>query len=510
MNLRAWISTIATVGATSSFGVAQNPPPTSSAPAALAAQTSVIHPANTNPVITMRTAGQPDRALRVLKMNDAPDADTLAEVQDVQNGRVFSMPGKVVKAMLAGTKPPTPAPTPAIVSDTPVVAVPQAAPAKPAMPVFQPKRIASSIYERPAMAAPVREIPTVTAVQTIVPNPRVPQAIIPKMEAVPEHEKARILESLGGSPLEAKAPDMPMIVEPPMPVIEPVPAPAPEVTPIAKLVPTPAPVPAPAPEVTPIAKLVPTPAPLVAQVPAPIAAPAPAPVFVATPTPKPAPVPAKPAAAPVPQFGTPLQAAQSSSTCLKAVPIQTWQPLRDSNTPSNNSIWQPLTTPTPTQMPTPQSMQTKPETTTVTTRCHFECPTECAEPKAVATVEPQVRLERTVAKCNNLAHLEAQVRESCQSSIYDLCTATQPVLREEAATKLSTGRFAQRPEVKAALYKAAVGDPAPSVRAHCIECLMKLGHDEAGFRVHLQGVSEGGPKIVQTAARTALANLPRE
>lgn len=190
---------------------------------------------------------------------------------------------------------------------------------------------------------------------------------------------------------------------------------------------------------------------------------------------------------------------------MKSVPVQTWQPIRESGVPANNSLWQPLPAPVEESKPAvPQAVETK--TTTVTTQCHFENHTCCPD----AVVEPQVKIERTATICNNVNRLEAQVREACQSHIYDLCTAAKPSNRELAATKLVEGRFAQRPEVKAAIFKAAVGDPAPSVRAHCIECLMKLGYNEAGFRIHLQGASEYGAKIVQAAARTALTNMPRD
>ena len=144
----------------------------------------------------MRTAGQPDRAVRVLKMNES-DPEAMAEVQDVQSGRIFSMPGKVVKAMLNGTKPAMPAPSPAPApAETPAVAaVPApAVPATQSTPVFQPARIASSISERSGnVTVPPREIPTVTAVATIVPNPTIPQAPTPRIEAVPDTEKARLM-----------------------------------------------------------------------------------------------------------------------------------------------------------------------------------------------------------------------------------------------------------------------------------------------------------------------------
>jgi hypothetical protein len=479
MKMRAWISTLASASACGGFAFGQVPP--SGATSALAAQTATVHPANQSPTFSMHTAGQPDRAIRVLKMSEYGEADSVAEVQDVQSGHTFTMPGKVVKAMLAGTKPAAviasapPAPLPMFQS-SPTEIIPTPKPMPPAIgaPVFQPNRVASSILERPPVnpVSESSEVPTVTAVQTIVPNPAVVPATGPKMEPVPEEVKPTLIP-----PMVAVTITKPAVT---LPVEEPKPAP-PAVIPIAKMVAAPAPVPS-----TPVAV-----------------------------------TPPKPAAPAEPLFGTRLAPqSEATSTSVKTTPLQVWQPIITAGSPAplNNSIWQPIAEPTVVpakavekkeELP-PTSMNVEPTTTTTTTSCCFDQNTCCTESAPKQQVNPMAMVERCGEKTSGLAQLEAQVREASQSTIYDLLTAAKPADREEAATKLSESRFAHRTEVKAAILKAAIADPAPSVRAHCIECLMKLGHNEVTFRLHLKEVANDGPKIVQVAAQAALAKLKPE
>lgn len=474
MNLRAWISTITSASALGGFAFAQTPP--SGSPAALAAQTSTIHPANEKPTFTMRTAGQPDRAIRVLKMTDSADSDSVAEVQDVQSGRNFTMPGRVVKAMLAGTKPTMPSAAP-IPLQTPTI-IPMAAPTPKPMPaamgapVFQPNRITSAISERPHVIQVMtsRELPTVTSVQAIVPNTVTPPAALPTIEPVPEEIKPTLLRPMT-TPISEALPPPPAEL-PTLPVPVPVEEPT-KVTP---------------PVVVPIAKIIMPLEPAVAPVPIPAIVPVPVPV------PVPALVAPKPVAPTEPSFGTRL-IPHATNTSVKSTPVQIWQPILNpgSPAPTNNSIWQPI----------PES----PKTTTVATSCCFDANTCCTDTVVKQHVIPHVMVERVGATTNSLAQLEDKVRESSQNTIYDLCTATKPSAREQAATKLCESRFAQSLEVKTAILKVAIADPAPSVRAHCIECLMKLGHNETGYMLHLKAVASDGPKIVQTAAQAALAQM---
>ncbi|MGL6073084.1 MAG: HEAT repeat domain-containing protein [Fimbriiglobus sp.] len=100
-----------------------------------------------------------------------------------------------------------------------------------------------------------------------------------------------------------------------------------------------------------------------------------------------------------------------------------------------------------------------------------------------------------------------QMVEEIQPYVNDLATALRPSLRERAASALAEGRYGSRPEVKATLARAAFADPAPSVRAHCIKQLSKLGYHEASYLNFLAACAESKDTDVKQAATTALAKL---
>jgi hypothetical protein len=160
--------------------------------------------------------------------------------------------------------------------------------------------------------------------------------------------------------------------------------------------------------------------------------------------------------------------------------------------PSNsNDRWQPLASPTVQVVhkvwtPVPQSKDT--------------C-TDCWQPDS--QIRPVVSIERPPAKMT----LDQEVKEATQGLIYELTTSVRPTERESAASKLRECAFHARPEVRCALLRSAVGDPAPSVRAHCIDCLSSLGYDDKDYRDHLQAVSTTGPSAVRTAAKEALSKM---
>lgn len=89
----------------------------------------------------------------------------------------------------------------------------------------------------------------------------------------------------------------------------------------------------------------------------------------------------------------------------------------------------------------------------------------------------------------------------------DLVGALRPSVREEAATALAEGRYGWRPEIQAHLARAAAEDPAPSVRAHCIRLLSKLGFHESDYRTQLESWAATAEPQLRKAARDALARL---
>ena len=101
--------------------VAQSPT-ASTVPAALA-QPRPTGPAFEQPIVLMRTAGQPDRQLKVIKHSTYSDGEAVSEVQDVLSGQIFTLPGKVVAMLPKATgsvAPPAPISSPVTVPTPPV------------------------------------------------------------------------------------------------------------------------------------------------------------------------------------------------------------------------------------------------------------------------------------------------------------------------------------------------------------------------------------------------------
>jgi len=99
--------TLLGVIAATTVAVAQSLP----SPAALASQSSLARTVSTGPVArsqqadeaeavyVMKTAGQKDRRIQVLKVSSFPDGDSIAEVKDVTTGQTFTVPGTMLKRM---------------------------------------------------------------------------------------------------------------------------------------------------------------------------------------------------------------------------------------------------------------------------------------------------------------------------------------------------------------------------------------------------------------------------
>jgi len=106
-----------------------------------------------------------------------------------------------------------------------------------------------------------------------------------------------------------------------------------------------------------------------------------------------------------------------------------------------------------------------------------------------------------------VAGIPAQMLDEVQPLVNDLFQALRPSLRERAATGLAEGRYGSRPEVKATLAQAALTDPAPTVRAHCIAQLARLGYHEPSYLGYLDACAESGHAVVKQAAAAAIAKL---
>ena len=351
--------------------VAQSPT-VATVPAALAQP----RPAADSPIVLMRTAGQPDRQLKVLRLSNYPDGESVAEVQDAQTGQIFTLPGKVVAAL------------------------PKAA------------------------------------------NAAAPPVIVAPPTPVPPHTRPTLFAPPPAKPI---APTAPKLDEPPMPKVTYIPAPEP--TPKAE------------------EKLPPA-------IPPPAVVPSPGASLVWRPRPA-----ETPALGPI----TPVEAPKPDR----------WQPAKRMNLQSSLS----------------------PVTRTIVRATHHTGHDD-DDPPAVRVLKPSVMEER--AELLPVAYyrtVESQIREETQGYVYDLGAALRPSIREDAAICLAESRYGGRREVKTVLAKAAIADPAPSVRAKCIELLMRLGYHDPEYMEYLQSASVPGeaPTLVRTAAKEALAKLaPRK
>ena len=348
---------------------AQNSPGASAVPAVLAQPRPA--PVAEPPIVRMRTAGQPDRQLKVLRVTAYTEGESVAEVQDVQTGQTFTLPGKVV-AML-------------------------------------PKEAANAA---PAPIPPMRPAPSA------VPPPGAKS--LPKPDEQP----------------------------------------APKVT----FIPPPAPDPVAEPKSLPIAE------------------------------PKPAVAPAAEPPARAPGASLVWRPRGTEAPALKPAPLDAAKP--DRWTPMRRFDAVP-----------PQSLA--PSLRTIA-RGAAETGREIEEgPPAVRLIRPSIVEERSELVPVAYRTVEVQIREEVQGYVYDLGSALRPSVRENAAICLAEGRYGSRREVKTVLAKAAIADPAPSVRAACIELLLKLGYHDPEYMAYLQSASVpgAGPTLVRAAAKDALAKL---
>lgn len=103
--------------------------------------------------------------------------------------------------------------------------------------------------------------------------------------------------------------------------------------------------------------------------------------------------------------------------------------------------------------------------------------------------------------------VEFRMKSELAADAATLRLAIRPTQRQDAATALAEGRFGSSSEVKTILAGCAKSDPAPVVRAHCIDCLSKLGYAEADHVAYLRQCLMDSDDAVKTAAANALVKL---
>lgn len=198
------------------------------------AQSPPARPAAPQPagdILIQKTAGQPERRLRLLRMDTGPDGERVADVQDLGTGARYTLPAAALAGMTRVAGGPTTSPT-------------AAAPAKPAAPagkfptslplpeptpgghspfVSRPLTQPPELRPRPQPAAPARPAtPSGPVVPASLDTPLTALVAAPARPVEPVHP-------IEPPPLALPTPVPP----PPMPAAEPVaPPPPPDVQPV--------------------------------------------------------------------------------------------------------------------------------------------------------------------------------------------------------------------------------------------------------------------------------------
>lgn len=91
-----------------------------------------------------------------------------------------------------------------------------------------------------------------------------------------------------------------------------------------------------------------------------------------------------------------------------------------------------------------------------------------------------------------------------EDMVKDLRMHAKPSSRVEAAQALANCPMSGMVEVRQILAEASYRDPQPVVRAHCIELLTKMQYDEPNYRKYIESLINDDEPAVQRAARNAL------
>jgi hypothetical protein len=128
-------------------------------------------------------------------------------------------------------------------------------------------------------------------------------------------------------------------------------------------------------------------------------------------------------------------------------------------------------------------------------------------PQVIEERQPVAELEMVAYSGERRRSIQELMQAETKDYIYDLATAIRPSQREYAASGLAACRFASRPEVKNVLAKAAISDPAPSVRAHCVLLLSRLGYHDPEYIDYLKTCEKSDHPMLRVAANFALSGL---
>jgi hypothetical protein len=486
-------------------------------------------------IVVMRTAGQPERRLRVMKVSNFSDGDSLAEVQDADTGQTFSIPGRVLSA-LKKSQPTqtTQQPQPSMANATP-----RSAPELEPEPRAVPERANTVPVAQPLPSNQPYSVASPQPKVEFTPPPPDAPALAPAVPvSLPEPIVGRAPAVVKLTPAPAQAPVPAQVVFKPAPVVAP--APAVTVAP-ASTAPILAPVRT---NATPWrATTEPTPAP-VQQV-LPVAAVQPAstqyfehrsdsrdvwsavnvkPAVDLKPVPTsvnklpPVPPPIRTLKSAATSDSLPVLSGDTSSSLFPEPPIYRGQapdpqvglvvpwpapPGPRIRSIGTQVIWKARGY---AEANAPQSASYRAQLPD-STLGYVHMRTEAQTPQA-----PPVRLfaEPILPVGYNQQYrrsVEQQVLEETRQHVYYLYSSVRPSIRQDAASALAEGRHASRAEIKQVLANAAANDPAPIVRAHCIRLLSSLGYHETGYVKHLRNCENNGHVVERVSAALALERL---
>lgn len=227
-----------------------------------------------------------------------------------------------------------------------------------------------------------------------------------------------------------------------------------------------------------------------APAPVPAAMPGPA-VTTATPTPPPPVTKSGPAAAGEPKVAPPARPAPPvlvitppAGAPAAGVPVPMPRPA--SRPPAAAPV--PVPTPLPSSVPVPVPLPTIPS---VPPGAQSLRPGE-----PVHVVLPVGYVPAEVAMAEELRPYAAALKD-----------APAPSVRLLAAKGLADGRHGSTDAVKGLLFAAAQHDPAATVRAGCVDHLVRLGYHHPGFVTYLRRLAEGPEGEERDAARAGLSRM---
>lgn len=409
-----------------------------------------------NGILVMKTAGQPERQLQILKTNHLPDGDVVVEVRDLSSGHVYTLTNPPGMSATGSRSTASLAPSvvqPAVKPQRPTGAM---APTEraPVVPLTNPDQQRLSLLRPPANTAPAGNPPAGTTARSLhqsappasfAPPPRPRQA---QPQVAPPAEQPGFIQRLFG----AKP--------------KPVPAPRVYVLPeqndsAPKMAANP---PAPRPAALPIRAIEPV-------------------------------VAVEPASAPIqaPDLSANLAPRRMPVVSLErqGLPPAQVEELRTHPAPVVASMPQPLPA---TIHPEPVAPAHDPEVIVPAVATGVQAPPLTPVAMHVPT-EPTGDYEFEVIQREFQAHLET------------LRTHARPSFRIEAAADLLNGRFARSPEVLQALVHAVQHDPEPVVRGYCIRCLSVLEHADTEYIRRLGLWAKAPEPVVALAAQEALTHL---